>query len=322
MSSLTDRYVHAVTEQLPPQQRDDIARELRGTIQDTVAAGAARGDDPGAAERRALTELGPPTRLADSYRGEGRYLIGPRVYGPWLRTLKALLALVPALVAVIVLVVGVLDGNSLGEAFGDAIGGGLSAALQVAFWVTLGFVIAERTGSEDGLLQVFGDDDGWDPESLPEPQKRQVTWGDAIFALIVNAFLLVLLLSPLRAGGQFGDYHLGQVFTDSAYALRWVMAIGVAVSLLSSIFVLVRGRWEWPTAIANALGNLVFIAPVLWLASRDDLFAWDTIPTSWVGDSGSIAINESATLWGSVAVVVAIVLWDTIDGLWNASRQG
>lgn len=321
MSSLTDRYVHAVTEQLPPARREDVARTVRGTIEHAITAGADNGTGPGEAERRALTELGPPTRLADSYRGEGRYLIGPRVYGPWLRTLKALLAFVPVLVAVITIVVGVLDGASVGDVVGSAVSSALSAALQVTFWVTLGFVIAERTGSEDGLLEIFGAADDWDPESLPEPRQRQVGWGDAIVTIVVNALLLVLLLSSRRIGGQFGDYHLGQVFTGDAYSLRWVMAIGVAVSLLSSIFVLLRGRWEWPTAIANAVANLVFVAPVLWLASRDDLFAWDTIPMSWLGDSGTVEISQSATMWGSVVIVLAIVLWDSVAGLWNAARR-
>ena len=37
-TSLTDRYVWTVTRQLSPQTGPDVARELRGTIEETVEA--------------------------------------------------------------------------------------------------------------------------------------------------------------------------------------------------------------------------------------------------------------------------------------------
>ena len=37
-TTLTDRYIWAVQRSLPEHQRDDIDRELRGTIADTVDA--------------------------------------------------------------------------------------------------------------------------------------------------------------------------------------------------------------------------------------------------------------------------------------------
>lgn len=324
MTSLTDRYVHAVTEQLPPGQREDIAKELRGAIDDTVAAraGAEPGLPPEDVERRALIELGHPSRLADSYRGEGRGLIGPRYYPAWKRTLTALLSVVPPLVAVVMLVVGILGDESLADILGGLVSGIIGAALQVAFWVTLGFAIAERTDSGATARDAFGgQDEEWDPEDLPAPQRRQVTWADAIFTLLVNAFLLTLLLLPWRIGGSMGNRDVGQIFTDTAYSLRWVLVLSVAASLLTSIFVLARGRWSWPTAITNAVTNLVFAAPIVWLAGRDDLVAWDTFPTSWATDSGVIEVNQSATVWGTVAVVVVICLWDAVDGLWKAARR-
>lgn len=324
MTSLTDRYVHAVTEQLPPAQRTDIARELRATIEDTVAARA--GAEPALSgeelERRALLDLGHPDRLAQSYRGEGRALIGQRYYSPWKRTLTALLSVVPPLVAAVMLVVGVVGQESLTDVLGGVVSGVIGSALQVAFWVTLGFAIAERADSGQADLDAEeGPDSGWDPADLPAPGRRQVTWGDAIFTLLVNAFLLALLLVPWRIGGTVGEHEVGQVFTDTAYSLRWVLVVSVAISLLTSILVLARGHWSWPTAITNAVANLVFAAPVVWLANRDDLVAWETFPTSVATDSGILELNRSTTLWGTVAIVVVICLWDAVEGLWKAARH-
>ena len=320
MSSLTDRYVHAVTSQLPEAQRADIAEELRGTIEDTVAA-SPEGMDPAEAERQALLELGHPIALADNYRGEGRSLIGPRLYPAWLRTLKALLMWVPALVGVIMLIVGVIDQDPPLEVLGSVVSGIFYAAIMVAFWVTLGFAIAERTGGEAEVLEVFGGPDDWDPAGLPEPQRRQVSWGDGILSVVVNAFLLTILLLPGRLGGDLEGFAWGQIFTDTAYSLRWVLAVGMAVSLLASVFVLARGRWTWPTALANAAGTVLFVGPLVWLAARDDLYAWHTLPTAWLNDSdGTFQVNEQSTLAVTIVVLVAIALWETWDTFYKASR--
>lgn len=321
MTTLTDRYVHAVAAQLPDSQREDIARELRATIEDTVAA-APPGSDPAQAERQALLDLGHPVTLADSYRGEGRSLIGPRFYPAWLRTLRTLLWVVPPMAAVLLLVIEALDGGSALDVVGGALSAAFWAAVQVTFWVTVGFVIAERTGAEvEGLdTLTLGSTSDWAPEDLPEPRHRQVSWGDAIGSVVSNALLLVLLVLPGRIGGRVEGLEWGQIFTDSAYSLRWVLAAGVAVSLVASVYVLARGLWTWPTALVNLLGGLLFTVPVVWLASRNDLVAWDTLPLGWIGD-GDLRVNEGLTLSVTVAVLVVIVVWETVDSFRKAARS-
>lgn len=319
MTSLTDRYVHAVTAHLPESQRADIAAELRGTIEDTIAA-RPEGTDPVQAEREALRELGHPTALADSYRGEGRSLIGPRLYPAWLRTVKALLMWVPALVGAINLLVGVFDGRGAGEVAGDVVVSVLGAGVMVAFWVTVGFAIAERTGTETETLEALGTGEDWDPADLPEPATRQVSWGDGIASVIANAFILVLLLLPGRLGGTVGDLTWGQIFTDSAYGLRWLLAVAMVASLLASVFVLAKGRWTWATGTANLAGTVLFSAPLIWLASRNDLYAWETLPAQWLSGEESLHIAQQPTLAITIVVLLAVALWETWDTFYKASR--
>lgn len=318
MTSLTDRYVQAVTAQLPEAQRADIADELRTTIEDTVAA-APEGTDPVAAERAALLDLGHPTRLADNYRGEGRSLIGPRLYPAWLRTLKTLLLWVPALVGAINLVVAVLDGSTPLDGAVDVVTAMVGSAFMVAFWVTVGFAIAERTGAETETLASLGASEDWDPADLPEPQARQVSWADGILSVILNVFILTLLLLPGRLGGSVDDVAWGQIFTDTAYSLRWVLALGMAASLLASVFVLVRGRWSWPTALVNLAGTVLFVGPLVWLAARNNLYAWETLPIEWIGD-GNLQVNEGATLTVTIVVLLVIAAWETFDSFRKAAR--
>lgn len=322
MTTLTDRYVHAVTTRLPEGQRDDIARELRATIEDTLAA-APPGADPVETERRVLLDLGHPDVLADRYRGEPRALIGPRLYPAWLRTLTALLTWVPLLAAAVVTALALLDGDTPLAVLGAGISALVWSALQVAFWVTLGFAIAERAGTgaaEPGVPDV-GDGDDWDPAGLPDPHDGgHVPWGDAVLAVVGNAFVLALLLLPSRLGGRVEGVEWGQVFTDTFYALRWLLASGVAVSLLASIVVLARRRWTWTTAVVNLVGGLVFTVPLLWLAARDDLIAWSTLPLDAIRPGGALEIDTTLTLGITAAVLLAILVWETVESFRKAAR--
>lgn len=316
MTSLTDRYVHAVTAHLPEDQRADIAAELRGTIEDTVAA-APPGTDPSAAEHAALLTLGDPSTLAASYRGVGRVLIGPRLYPAWRRTMTMLLSWVPLLAGAVTLLSGLGDSGSLVDLLGSIVSSVFVATVMVAFWVTVGYAIAERSGSE--VIDGFGSAEDWDPGDLPEPQARQVSWGEGIAAVILEAFVLTLVLLPGRLGGSVDQVRWGQIFTDTAYSLRWVLAAGLAVSLLASVHVLARGRWSWPTAIASLAGTLLFTAPLVWLAGRNDLIAWDTLPTNWpyheaLGD-------QERTMRVLVLVLLAIALWEMADAIRKAARS-
>ena len=92
------------------------------------------------------------------------------------------------------------------------------------------------------------------------------------------------------------------------------------MSLLANIYVLARRRWTWPTAIINVLGSLLFVAPMVWLASRNDLFSWDSLPLQWIRGE-TLQINETATLVTTVVVLLGIFLWETVDSFRKAARS-
>ena len=98
-TSLTDRYVDAAMRTVPENQRDDLAAELRASIDDQVEARVEQGDARDAAERAVLTDLGDPEKLAAQYTDRPLWLVGPRYYLTWWRLTKLLWAIVPACAA-------------------------------------------------------------------------------------------------------------------------------------------------------------------------------------------------------------------------------
>lgn len=143
MNTLTDRYLAATLRSVPAPRRDEIATELRASIDDMIEGRTSGGQDPTTAEREVLTELGNPDQLAARYADRRLQLIGPTYYLVWLRLLKLLLSFVPALVGTVVAIVDAADGKGFG-AIGTGITTALQVAVQIAFWLTVTFAVIER----------------------------------------------------------------------------------------------------------------------------------------------------------------------------------
>jgi hypothetical protein len=78
---LIEIYIQEVTRRLPEKSREDIALELRSTIEDMLPDDYKEED-----VKSVLEKLGNPATLASGYRDQPMHLIGPRyfdVYYQW-----------------------------------------------------------------------------------------------------------------------------------------------------------------------------------------------------------------------------------------------
>ena len=146
---LIDRYIYAVTERLPEDLRDDVARELRTNIEDMLPENPEEKD-----VRSVLEKLGNPIKLSNEYRPEKKYLIGPDLYDSYIFVLKLVIG-----IAVIVFVslsllgavsnqtdkINIIDYSA--ALFGDILAAAFQGAIQAFLWVT---VVFERTGIDKG----------------------------------------------------------------------------------------------------------------------------------------------------------------------------
>ena len=146
---LTDRYIYAVSRDMPEATRADIATELRSTIADTIEDHVANGADPAQAEREVLTSLGSPTAFATRYATGPTQLIGPRYYFVWKRVTFNVLIWVVPIISVIAALAEALDENSMTNVVTTLLGTAFSVALHVAFWTTLSFAIVDRVTHND-----------------------------------------------------------------------------------------------------------------------------------------------------------------------------
>ncbi|MET8283456.1 permease prefix domain 1-containing protein [Micromonospora sp. NPDC005174] len=313
MNTLTDRYLAATLRSVPAQRRDEIATELRASIEDMIEDRAGGGADAAAAEREVLTELGNPDRLAARYADRRLQLLGPTYYLVWLRLLKLLLSFIPALAGTVVAVVAVVEGKGFG-----AIGPGLVVALHVAvhicFWLTLTFVLIERS-------QPTIDLPDWTVDELPDvPAHRDVSLVDTIASVVMlMVFIAYLPLQHYQSWVRTTDGDNIPILDPALWSF-WLPAL-IGVLALDVVFEIVKyriGRWTWRLFATKALLNLAFTVPVVWLALSDRLLnpaLGERLDWLAVADNREIL----AAIIALSAAVVAV--WELIDTALKTRRQ-
>ncbi|MDQ7879487.1 permease prefix domain 1-containing protein [Microbacterium sp. QXD-8] len=310
-ATLTDRYVDAAMRTVPEAQRDDLAAELRGSIDDQIEARLAEGQDHTSAERAVLTDLGDPDKLAAQYTDRPLWLVGPRYFLDWWRLLKLLLWIVPVCAAFGVSLAMVLNGATFGEIVGAIVPLLISVVVHIAFWTTLVFVVLERSGHE---TMTSGP---WTPDQLPEPRQRGAGLGDMVASL---AFLAIM------AGVVLWDHFVGLVptqpglpFLDPGLWPWWIIGLFVLMALEAVLAVVVYavGRWTPALAVANGILNLIVAVPALWLLFEGRLINPEFFPSIIADDGAKVGVIVNVVFG---FVIAGIAIWDTVDAAMKAAR--
>ena len=311
-TTLTERYISATISSLPPDSQEDVRAELEGSIADAVDARLDQGEEPASAERAVLTALGDPAALAAGYADRPLHLLGPRYYLAWKHLLRILLMIVPVCAVVGVTLAQVIAGAPTGEVIGQAISVGITATMHLFFWVTLIFVILERTGADTGHH--------WDLDQLPEPSGTGAGRADLIASLVFAA---------VGVGALLWDRSLGFVRVDGT-ALPildpglwpWAMAglLGlIALEAVLAIMIYRSGRWTVRLAVVNTVLAVLFMTWALTLMGNDLLLNPAFLET--VFTANGVEADSMRTL-GILTwfMLVGIPIWDIIDG-WLKTRR-
>lgn len=292
-TTLTDRYIWAVQRSLPERQRDDIDRELRGTIADTIDAKVDDGATPESAERATITELGDPYRLAAGYADRPLHLIGPKVFPDYIRLLKVLYAVVLPITFGAILLATVLGKNGdVWGAFGSTIGATITVAAHFGFWTTLVFALIERSPDYKATA--------WNPDTLPQvPVRGDIKLSDTVAGIVW--YLAVL-------GGMIWAQVWGlsgEPIFDPALGSWLVLFAVLPVAAVVFRVVLYRTRhWTWPLFTVNLVGSLAFAIPALWLLLTGRLMNPAYLATLPEGVAPLFGPNGAVTI---VAVVIVII---------------
>lgn len=331
--NLIDRYVYAVTKHFQKDTREDVGKELRANIEDMLPENYTDKD-----VYQVLEELGSPRKLANEYNPQKRYLIGPGYYDDYLSVLKLVVGICAAVLAGIA-VIGFaieppVDGytnNNLILLLTELIAAVFDGAIQGALWVTIIFVILERSGVESG--QVPFSNKQWTPEDLPElplNDKKKISRGETVFSMFFTVlFTTVIYVKPQLIAIYIKDDSgvLNAVPLFNIERLQTYLAIFFVFLIIQfGIFIwkYITGSWNLPLAIVNAIYNVAFCILIIVMINDQALFNTEFF-TKLVENTKESSIQISSwfdmSKWIFVAVFVVINIWDSISSIIKSLRR-
>lgn len=260
---MIERYIYAVTKELPENYRDEVALDLKALIYEMIDDC----DDQLSEEQKiesVLRKLGHPKKLATKYRGKERYLIGPGYFDRYLFFIKIVLLSILIGISVSVGMRALTSNEGVIEVIVDYLFTLFSASLQGLAWVTLIFALLEYY---DVSLGAESAADEWDPASLPLPPERKadISRGESIFSIIFSTvFLILFVLLSDRIGIYYdigSDYTFIPLFNTEVLDNYLVLIVLVfIINILIEVIKVIKGKWTIRLAVVTALLNIISAA--------------------------------------------------------------
>ena len=299
-------------------------------VDELVGARVVQGEQPETATEHVLNDLGNPRQLARRYDGDHRYLIGPKHYDDYIDLLTAIATRVLPLAAIVIFAASILSGDG---AIGSLVGGAVADSLwttftigvQIAFWVTLAFVVMERTQRPGASTEAAGDVRAWTVADLPPAKpKRQISVSDALSSLAFTVFIGIVFVFVYRNGISMylGDGGPDAVDGNVAFfnpeipaAVAWLVLGLLAVDAMLEVVKYAVGYWvrfvaftqialnvAWAAVAMVIIGVWYLVNPGVRDAVSDD--AAELLLGSWFEQS----------VLASVLVISAIGIWEAVRG--------
>ncbi len=321
---MIDRYIYAVTQHLPENIREDVSKELRSNIQDMLPEDASE-----AQIKDVLEELGNPAKLAVEYNPQKRYLIGPGVYNQYIKLLKlvtSVAAIIMGCITVFTWVFNYSDVQKPGSIVSEVIQAGLGGAMQGAFWVTLVFIIMERSGVHEGHSPFKNKK--WtleDLKAIPDYGKKKIsrtsTTAEILFSVL---FAAILIFRPEIIGVSLkGSGFVPILNAEIMYTYTVGIVLLAIVSLGILVWKTIYPYWSIPLAAANAGFNIATAVLMLFMVRDTNIVNVKFLHL--LEDLTNLTLSQVTLLWQRglmifAAVFIIIVICDSIAGVFKCKR--
>ncbi|MEK5180556.1 MULTISPECIES: HAAS signaling domain-containing protein [Paenibacillus] len=327
---LIEIYIHEVTRRLPEQNREDIALELRSTIEDMLP------DDYDEKEVTAVLEkLGNPAILASEYRDQPMYLIGPRYFDLYVTLLKMIIP-IAVVVSLIALVADYLIGYSGDKTVADivtavistGIGTFLEVGIQVFFWITVVFAIIERADKGKEGHPLTTKLRKWTPDDLKDialvHKKKAITSFEVFGSLLWTAIWATVYFNAehlirVYRGGEGALNFVAPAFNQHVLLDYWpiiLIVIGLEVAL--TIYKLIKRQWTRELALCNTVLELIVLIVFAVILINPNVFNQEFI--NYMSNLLTTTANqfETGLVGGGIAVLILVAVLNIYEGFRKA----
>lgn len=320
---LIDRYIYAVTKELPKKSRPETARVLRVLIDEKIE----EMDDSLTEEEKTvkvLRELGNPKVLADTYRGHERYLIGPRYYDKYLFVLKVVAASIVIGISVAAGAATLFSPETDTTVLGvitSYIGSLFSGLLWGAAWVTAIFALLEY---KQVPLEEEGKE-GWEPVRLPQLPERKalISRGESIFSIMFSTIILTLFFFlPEVIGIYFmegSEWNFIPLFNlEMLTSFKFMIFIIFTINILIELIKIIKGRWTLTIALITTALNV--ISAVLFITVIYNMDIWS--PEIIQSFERYLPISFERLLTFLTVLVILVTIGESASALYKGFKYG
>ncbi len=321
-NDLLARYLQAIGDHLPAATRADVLAELRANLQAQIDDRAEELNRPLTEPEVAaiLKEHGRPILVAARYLPQ-QYLIGPAIFPYYLMTLRkaAPFVLVICFLAEFSHLLAVHTFPELISAIFISLGQLIPDVISFAFWVTVGFAIAEFVYTRNHA-KPFGLP--WDPTKLPtlKPQFQGKSRASRIFDLVFHClFFLYVLAIPghlflILGPGEFYFRAFDVTFAPAWHTYYILLLVLLTIQLIPKILALSPG-FERFQPIYNLVFKLAGLASTAFLASMKTYFVA-------AGPAANHATLDVVNYWTGFGfrILLLIVVLTTLIDIWKLLR--
>ncbi|TKH31174.1 hypothetical protein FC692_04770, partial [Bacillus cereus] len=167
--------------------------------------------------------------------------------------------------------------NVILQLIGKGIGEIFEVGLHVFFWLTLVFVILERTDKDKGIEPLTTSLKKWTPDDLKNisyiPKKKAISKFEVFAGLMWTAVWATLYFYANHLVGVYngtanGLKFVSPTFNQDVLLQYWpIVIIMIVFEICISLYKLAQGQWTQRLAIGNAIlqiaGTIVFIVIVV-----------------------------------------------------------
>ncbi|MDY0210489.1 MAG: hypothetical protein RBQ91_03655 [Acholeplasma sp.] len=306
MNELINRYVYDVVKRLDEWKKKDIEKELKANIMDML------GEDFSEENTiKVLKKLGRPDVLALKYKEKKKYVISPRLYDDYIKTLKIVLIVfisinvISSIVSAIFNETGIQVIGTMFEEITEELFGSIFfafAVVTVVFW-------AIDYNQKD--LNHF------DPTKLskvPTDKEVQTKRVEAIVELVLvtifgSLFLWLILNSSVHIEGVWDVepfVYSGRILkTQEAIWLAIMVSIGMLITIGNAIYRIINSKWTITSGIVFSIlefGSLIAFSILLLSIKPFELSFLQSIATASEQPLTTIELYASRFIFGVLAI--------------------
>jgi hypothetical protein len=325
--NLIDTYIEQVGDNLPRNDRDDILKEIRSILEDTLESRSQAEDRPVDEELivSVLKDFGTPSKVAASYLPP-RYLIGPRLYPTFLMLAKIILGIV-LLVAVVITSVALFQHPYTIETGTEYVIKRLLETLGSMLSV-FGNIVFVFAIVEWALTKAKPENEGtWDPNTLKHEKDRDdVKPMSQVPDILLTVFSLVVFNIFGRQIGAYFNNATGQpVFIPALTPLFFTYLPWInltwGLGLILNVALIRTGKWQtwsrWYHVGLDVLSIVILIA----MASGPSIVTAAAEKLTALGPTGTQIANIYFGLgYGMKALLIVLVVVTVVDAVQGLIR--